>query len=601
MVASSSEPGGSDSKQQTDDVRPAAAGETHAGVAAPPLSPVADIAQRDATAELPFGNFDVTLAPATEEYGLPSAEANGFQRLVLFNWTNGLLVTLGGLTVSFLLCGFWYPYWRIADMDLLVVYNAFLLNDGLPQEFFDHPGYLSIVLLSFWLRFLHAVGILHVHALSELPRIADAAGFADALTHATQAGRVLSFLMAIGLVTAFGFMLRRLVRDWRAAAMGMLALAYSGGLAMQMRIMRTELLAGGFMTIAFLLLLIAAGMDRRAWRPLMVGFAGMLAVLAMLNKIQALFLICTLPLLVLPFGSRAEERSDFWRVSPYAWPAVGASFLAAALAAIPAAQLVSEGLSADAVSRFGLQPLMASELFWSIFGAWIGIGILTFSIVWRVSLAELLTTIGAVAVGIMLGLLALNIQYNPNNVVVLLHPLEQMFQFAIRSNPDLANGLSLVSSERLWSALETIYGFIARRTFVLQSSARPGIFLEWFVIAATIFALRRGERRLALQVGALLATVWFVDLLGMPRGLKHEYFIFTDPVVIIAAVLLIDRLEPLQRHRWAYPVGFVLIASHLIVSQAEPVKHVFKTAGPEVYCDLYHYARKLEHFPFCRN
>ena len=59
-------------------------------------------------------------------------------------------------------------------MDFWIVYNAFLLNDPLPQEFFDHPGYLSILLLSYWLRALHALGIVQVISLSEMPPLSDA-------------------------------------------------------------------------------------------------------------------------------------------------------------------------------------------------------------------------------------------------------------------------------------------------------------------------------------------------------------------------------------------------------------------------------------------
>ena len=44
------------------------------------------------------------------------------------------------MLLSFLVAGFWFPYWRVADIDFFVVYNAFLLNTPLPQEFFDIPG-----------------------------------------------------------------------------------------------------------------------------------------------------------------------------------------------------------------------------------------------------------------------------------------------------------------------------------------------------------------------------------------------------------------------------------------------------------------------------
>jgi hypothetical protein len=98
-----------------------------------------------------------------------------------------------------------------------------------------------------------------------------------------------------------------------------------------------------------------------------------------------------------------------------------------------------------------------------------------------------------------------------------------------------------------------------------------------------------------------MLTDWGVDTLGMTRGLKQEYFILTDPLVIIAAALLIAKLTDLQRHRWTYPVGAALIVAHILVSQAEPVKHIFRTDGPEVLCGLYGSAKRVEHFPFCKS
>src|SRR5262249_35682034 len=64
-------------------------------------------------------------------------------RLVPLSWRGELLLICGGMLASVMVAGMWWPYWRIADMDFWVVYNAFLLNDRLPQEYFDHPGYFS--------------------------------------------------------------------------------------------------------------------------------------------------------------------------------------------------------------------------------------------------------------------------------------------------------------------------------------------------------------------------------------------------------------------------------------------------------------------------
>ncbi|MGH6663697.1 MAG: hypothetical protein ACREB2_02175 [Pseudolabrys sp.] len=522
-----------------------------------------------------------------------------FQRLVPFNWGGELLIFGFGMLASFLIAGFWYPYYRIADMDFWVVYNAFLLNMHLPQEWFDHPAYLSILLLSYWLRALHALGIVHVVSLSGIPPVSDTAGFAQAWTAATRAGRVLSLIYAMSFVAAFSYLLRGLVRDWRVAAFGGFLLAFSGGMAMEMRIMRTELLPVAFFMSALLMLLIAATRGQRWWRPAIFGAAGLLIALAMQNKIQVMFLVCALPILLLPFGASREHQRGFWNVPHLAWPALAAIVGVALLATFLAKDILIAGFSsvptpAPPPIRFG------AGLYWPAIVLWIGLSMTVYAVAWRVAAAEALAAMFAALAGCMFGLLALYIRYDPNNVAVVFHPFEQMLKWAVEATPQLAGEHGLFSARRLNFLLEAIGGVIARRTFVLASSSRPAIFLEWFVIAATVIAIRRREWRLVLQVAVLMLTDWGIDTLSMARGLKQEYFLFTDPLAIIAAALLITKLTDLQRHRWTYPIGVALIVAHILVSQAEPVKHIFRTDGPEVWCDLYGYAKRVEHFPFCK-
>src|ERR1035437_6984482 len=523
-----------------------------------------------------------------------------FQRLVLFNWGGGLLVFCAGMLASFLVAGFWYPYWRIADMDFWVVYNAFLLNVPLPQKYFDHPGYLTILLLSYWLRALHALGIVHVISLSEIPPLRDAAGFARAWTQATQAGRVLSLIYAMGFVVAFSYLLRALLRDWRVAALGGFLLAFSGGMAMEMRIIRTELLAAAFFTSALLMLLVVAKLGQRAWRPAIGALASLLVTLALLNKVQILFLICALPILLVPFGSIGAPERGFWDVPRLAWPALSAIVAIALLAVFLAKDILIDGLSTASTPTLALPVLrIGAQTYWAAIVVWIGLGMAVYAVVWRVTALEALAAVFATVAGCMIGLLAPYIRYHPNNVVVIFHPLEQMFFWASVSDPQLSTG-SLLSVQHIEYLFEAIAGVIARRTFVLASSPRPTIFLEWFVIAATVIAIRRREWRLVFQVAALILTDWGVDTLGMARGLKQEYFLLTDPLAIIAAALLISKLTDLQRHRWAYPLRAAIIVTHILVSQAEPVKHAFKSEGPEALCTMYIKAERVERLPVCK-
>jgi hypothetical protein len=523
--------------------------------------------------------------------------AQPFDRLVPFTWPAELLAAIGGMLVSFLIAGFWYPYWRIADMDFWIVYNALLLNVPLPQEYFDHPGYLSILLLSYWLRALHSLGLVQVASFSALPPVSDAPGFAHAWTIATQAGRVLSLIFASAFVLVFSYLLRALVRDWHVAAAGGFLLAFSGGMAMQMRIMRTELLAAEFFMTALLLLLVVATYGQRWWRPAAIGLASLLITLAFLNKIQIVFLICALPILALPFGPSAKPARDFWDDPRRALPALALSAGLAACAVYFAKDILIAGLFNAGTANLALPALrISASAYWTAIALWLAIAMTAYAALWRVAVLETLSAMLAAIAGCMIGLLALYARYQPNDVLIVFHPFEQMLQFAQSSDPGLAGEVA----QQIASFSQWILGVIARRTFVLESSPRPTIFLEWFVIAATVIAIRRRQWPLVLQVAALMLTDWGIDTLGMARGLKQEYFILTDPLAIIAAALLISKLTDLQRHRWTFPLGVALVTAHILVSQAEPVKHIFKSDGPEVLCGLYHHAQRVEHLPVCK-
>ena len=66
-------------------------------------------------------------------YQQPSSPARSLERLTRFGWTGSLAIILATLTASFFLLGYFAIYWRSADMDLMVVYNAIVMNDGKPQ------------------------------------------------------------------------------------------------------------------------------------------------------------------------------------------------------------------------------------------------------------------------------------------------------------------------------------------------------------------------------------------------------------------------------------------------------------------------------------
>lgn len=518
-------------------------------------------------------------------------------RLTPFGWWGGLAAIGLLLTLSFLLAGYFIVYWRNADMDFMVVYSALSLNDG-RYVFFPHPAYLTIISVGRWYQFLHQVGVLDAPSLSAIPSAANVPAFDAAMTAAVRAGRVLAFLTATTFVLVFAGLARLLVRDWRIALLATFAFAFSGGVAVHMRILRSEMIAGCFFVFA-LMILIAAARRGTGWRPLAIGFAAMLCVLALENKIHAILLIAALPVLILPFGSKSGASGSFWNDTARAWLAVLAAALAAALMLSLSRPLIALGLDPAGTDMASLKPLLFGRfgVYQVALLGWIFVCMVVFARVWRVRLTETMAAILAVIAGACFGLLALFIDFDASNVVVVLNPLEEMLTFADPQAISAAGASGPFAAIGL--LLSGVLSVLQRYTFFLFTSPRPTVFLTWLILPGIVYAWRRGERQAALQAAMLMLSAIGIDALGVRRGLKAEYFILTDPLIIIAGMVLLDRMNELRFHRWAYAIGAVLIVLHVGISQAEPVKSMTRRAGPDNICEWnQHYLPRLP-LPWC--
>jgi hypothetical protein len=194
-------------------------------------------------------------------------------------------------------------------------------------------------------------------------------------------------------------------------------------------------------------------------------------------------------------------------------------------------------------------------------------------------------------------LLVLNLEYNTSNVIAVFNPLEKMLTFADTSTADAANGSGL--SAILWLLLDGVASVLARYTFVLHSSPRPTVFLTWLIVPGIVYAWSRGEKQTAIQALVLLLAAIGIDALGVRRGLKSEYFIFTDPLIILAGAVLLDSLCDLRFRKWTYPVAVVLFGLHIAIGQAEPIKYAFMRRGPESICEWNRHYMPLLPLPWC--
>ena len=539
-----------------------------------------------------FSNPASTTEPKT------CAAKDAFDRLTFLGWRWGLAAITAGLAASFFLFGYALIYWRNADMDLMVIYNALVLNDGKPQSFFDHTAYITILSVKLWFQLLHALGLLDAWSLSAVPPASNPAAFDAAMTSAVRAGRVLAFLIATGCVLIFAGLVRRIVRDWRVALIATLAFAFSGGIAVHSRILRSELVAACPVIFA-LMILIVVGRRSSIARPLAMAVAAGLCVLGLENKVQAILLIGALPLLVMPFGSAGSASVAFWSNTRSGWLAAGLAAIVAISAAWAAWPFIATGFDRALLEAAHFHPLFLGRfgVYQAALLVLIGGCMIAFAAIWRISAAETLASISAIAAGAMITLLALNLEYNASDVIAVVNPLEKMLTFTDANTTDIANGSNL--SAILLLLLDGVASVVARYSFVLHSSPRPTVFLTWLIVPGIVYAWRRGERLAAIQALALLLAAIGIDALGVRRGLKSEYFIFTDPLIILAGAILLDSLTDLRFRKWTYPVAIVLFALHIAVGQAEPIKYAFMHRGPESICEWNAHYLSLLPVPWC--
>jgi hypothetical protein len=195
-------------------------------------------------------------------------------------------------------------------------------------------------------------------------------------------------------------------------------------------------------------------------------------------------------------------------------------------------------------------------------------------------------------------LLAFNLDYNTADVIAVFNPLEKMLKFVDAGTAAAASSKSGLS-DIVWLLLDGIISVAARYSFVLHSSPRPTVFLTWLIVPGIVVAWKRGEKQVAIQALLLLAAAAGIDALGVRRGLKSEYFIFTDPLIILAGALLLDLLRDLRFHKWAFSIAVVVFALQIVISQAEPIKYALQQRGPESICEWNRYYMPLMPLPWC--
>ena len=180
------------------------------------------------------------------------------------------------------------------------------------------------------------------------------------------------------------------------------------------------------------------------------------------------------------------------------------------------------------------------------------------------------------------------------------NPVEHLFTYAASGASVLVHEPQMLTGALGLALAKGVAQALAMHSFVFSTSARPTLLLEWFAIGGAIVLWRGGERRLPMQAALLIVTAWALDAVFSLRSLQTSYFAYTDPLLILAAALVLAHLPDLQTQRWAQNAALGLLVVYVVWAHIEPVKAVLRHDRPHDACAWLpvHISRVI--FPFCR-
>ncbi len=396
------------------------------------------------------------------------------------------------------------PYYENADQDIVHVYEALRLNQGLPQYYLDHTGYIPFVLLAWWFKFAHFIGLVPADRLSALPQYGPQ--FIADINDLVRAGRIFSSLVAFLFVAMIYSGLRRLAGSPIFALMLALLFASSTGLIQQTVLIRSEMLSALFAFAAFFLLIEAAHHQERASYLAILGISAMFSLMA---KMQSIFLLAAYPALALFFGE-TFQRQGRPKPAPDTTMLIGLISIALMIPAVfmVGASIVHAGRSGFyqiLLIAYGLTAMVAYRRLYSI------------------PLHDWWWGLAALVMGLSAGQLMHLLYHTQGTTAALANFVEHMTAF---STP---YGKSHV--ERLLGAAQTV---LARQAFGLpwhEAILKASLL---FLFAHNLLASRHKQ---AIRGIILLSMALAFEIFCSFRYFHQNYLIYTEGWILIAVAI----------------------------------------------------------------
>ena len=438
-----------------------------------------------------------------------------------------------------------------SDGDIIFVYNALLINDGLPL-YYQVTAYTYMLALAGWFQVSHALGLVDVSTLTGL---IDSKAVLQQFAQLVFAARWMSIAMAALTSAGFYLAVRWLTGNRVAAALVTLLFAVSPGLGMQAWHVDKDLVAMIFSFAAFLCIVKAA---RTPGDGAFIALAAAvcLMMLSMMSKLQVIFLVLVFPVAAFFFSEKAAPRPS---LNPLGEGRRLAASMGAFAMAIPGQVMIWAYVYRI---REPGEPLFHYQVLITVY--------LTFAVAayarlfrgngWR----DILPGLAAIAIGSAVGMYVFFIYPEFKIVQNLVNPIEEMMRFVgtasgIISNVNEASRMPFLFAKGIASVWQTL----ARDYMPSGDTLLWPIY--WALTAGILGAAFLREWGVVARAGVLLAIALGMEAFSGVRGWNERYFIYVQPWVFLSAAYLIAAAD----RRWrlfVWPKGATFGARQVAVA-----------------------------------
>jgi|TARA_B100001964_G_C14228182_1_gene598727 hypothetical protein len=184
----------------------------------------------------------------------------------------------------------------VSDQDLILVYNSLALRSDLYNDYVDHPGYSTILLISLWWDFLNLIGVSNVGNIYELATIPDLkTQFQNLFVYA----RLMNIFLIFFLVTAIFKIIHHITKNRIGSCILTLAFIFSFTIIEIAGMLRTEVLSV-ICLFLFFYFLIKFCEDTSKFRFYLM-LLGSVFILGVFAKMQFLIVIVFFPIIFFYF------------------------------------------------------------------------------------------------------------------------------------------------------------------------------------------------------------------------------------------------------------------------------------------------------------